>query len=433
MTTRHRNDADWVPLPWQVAPWKDKSLVLLLTGAAGGGKSNLAAQKLHAYLLTYPGSTGLMMRKTRQSMTNSTVLYYSKAVVKPHNGVSHVSSKHRFVYPNGSILAYGGMADDEQKEQIRSIGQDGGVDVVWLEEANRFTEDDFNEVLARLRGRAASWRQVMLTTNPDAPTHWIKQRLIDGGEAAVYYSAAGDNSHNPDSYRETLQKLTGVAKARLVDGAWVQAEGIVYEEYDAAIHYVDWFEPPKEWKRIRAIDFGYTNPFVCQWWAIDGDDRMYLYREIYRTQRTVADHAKLIKELSHGETYAATICDHDAEDRATLMQAGIPNAPADKRISVGIQHIQERLRIAGDGKARLFVMRNALAERDETLVEAKRPWCTVQEFSTYVWPKGQDGKPNREVPVDLDNHGMDAMRYAVMAVDNRALFQVRQVQRERIV
>lgn len=425
--------ADWLPLPWQIAPWRDKSLVLLLTGAAGGGKSNLAAQKVHAYLLRYPNATGLMMRKTRQSMINSTVLYFEKSVLLPADGVRHVRSKNRFEYPNGSILAYGGMADEEQKEQIRSIGQAGGVDIAWMEEANRFTEDDYQELLGRMRGHAANWQQVILTTNPDAPTHWIKQRLIDGGEAAVYYSAATDNRHNPATYLATLGRLTGVAKARLVEGQWVQAEGVVYEEYDDAVHYIEPFPIPQEWRRIRSIDFGYTNPFVCQWWAIDPDERMYLYRELYMTGRTVADHAQRIKQLSAGETYAATICDHDAEDRATLMQNGIPNAPADKRLSVGIEHVKERLKIAGDGKPRIFFVRGALVERDESLVAAKRPCSTVQEITGYVWPKGIDGKAIKETPVDLDNHGMDAMRYAVMAVDNRSLWQFKQTQRERIV
>jgi phage terminase large subunit len=425
--------ADWLPLPWQIAPWRDKSLVLLLTGAAGGGKSNLAAQKVHAYLLRYPNATGLMMLKTRQSMINSTVLYFEKSVLLPADGVRHVRSKNRFEYPNGSILAYGGMADEEQKEQIRSIGQAGGVDIAWMEEANRFTEDDYQELLGRMRGHAANWQQVILTTNPDAPTHWIKQRLIDGGEAAVYYSAATDNRHNPATYLATLGRLTGVAKARLVEGQWVQAEGVVYEEYDDAVHYIEPFPIPQEWRRIRSIDFGYTNPFVCQWWAIDPDERMYLYRELYMTGRTVADHAQRIKQLSAGETYAATICDHDAEDRATLMQNGIPNAPADKRLSVGIEHVKERLKIAGDGKPRIFFVRGALVERDESLVAAKRPCSTVQEITSYVWPKGIDGKAIKETPVDLDNHGMDAMRYAVMAVDNRALWQFKQTQRERIV
>lgn len=424
---------DWSPLDWQVAPWRDKSLVLLLTGAAGGGKSNLAAQKLHGYLLRYPDATGLMMRKTRQSMINSTVLYFEKTVLKPWDGVRHLRSKNRFEYPNGSILAYGGMADEEQKEQIRSIGQQGGVDVAWMEEANRFTEDDYQELLGRMRGHAAKWQQVILTTNPDAPTHWIKQRLIDGGEAAVYYSAASDNTHNPNTYLTTLGRLTGLAKARLVDGQWVQAEGVVYEEYDDAVHYIEPFAIPATWRRVRSIDFGYTNPFVCQWWAIDPDDRMYLYREVYFTQRTVADHAKRIRELSAGEAIAATICDHDAEDRATLAQNGIPNAPADKRLSVGIEHVKERLKIAGDGKPRVFFVRGALVERDESLVQAKRPAATVQEITGYVWPKGIDGKAIKETPVDLDNHGMDAMRYAVMAIDNRSLWQTRQTQRERIV
>lgn len=424
---------DWSPLDWQVAPWRDKALVLLLTGAAGGGKSNLAAQKLHGYLLRYPDATGLMMRKTRQSMINSTVLYFEKAVLKPWDGVRHLRSKNRFEYPNGSILAYGGMADEEQKEQIRSIGQRGGVDIAWMEEANRFTEDDYQELLGRMRGHAAKWQQVILTTNPDAPTHWIKQRLIDGGEAAVYYSAASDNTHNPSTYLTTLGRLTGVAKARLVDGLWVQAEGVVYEEYDDAVHYIEPFAIPATWRRVRAIDFGYTNPFVCQWWAIDPDDRMYLYRELYQTQRTVADHAKRIRELSAGEAIAATICDHDAEDRATLAQNGIPNAPADKRLSVGIEHVKERLKIAFDGKPRVFFVRGALVERDESLVQAKRPAATVQEITGYVWPKGIDGKAIKETPVDLDNHGMDAMRYAVMAIDNRSLWQTRQTQRERIV
>ena len=56
-----------------------------------------------------------------------------------------------------------------------SIGRAGGLDFVWMEEANRFrfTEKDFEELLTRLRGTAVPWRQIQMTTNPDAPTHWL--------------------------------------------------------------------------------------------------------------------------------------------------------------------------------------------------------------------------------------------------------------------
>ena len=67
---------------------------MLLAGSAGGGKSALAAQKIHGFLLKYPRATGLMMRKTRQSMTNSTVLFFEKEVAQ--GTCTHVSSKNRF-------------------------------------------------------------------------------------------------------------------------------------------------------------------------------------------------------------------------------------------------------------------------------------------------------------------------------------------------
>ena len=148
-----RHLAPFNPLPWQVEPWRDKSKVLLLTGSAGGGKSRLAAEKIHAFMKKYPGATGLMLRKTRESMTNSTVLFMESVVMKGDLSVEHIASKKRFEYSNGSILAYGGMKDKQQRQQVRSVGQDGGLDIAWMEEATAFDEDDFNELLPRLRGK----------------------------------------------------------------------------------------------------------------------------------------------------------------------------------------------------------------------------------------------------------------------------------------
>ncbi len=412
--------ADFTPLPWQIAPWQDKSHTILLTGSAGGGKSQAAGEKMHAYMKAFPGAMGLMLRKTRQSMTNSTVLFMDRTVIGADSGVRHLQSKRRFEYSNGSILAYGGMLNEEQREQVRSIGQRGGVDIAWMEEATKFVEDDFNEVLARMRGRAAPWRQIILSTNPDTRTHWIYKRLIEGGEANVYYSTAMDNPHNPSDYLDMLARLTGVLGLRLRDGRWVQAEGAVYD-YSSELHLIDPFPIPFGWRRIRAVDFGYTNPFVCQWWAIDNDGRMYLYREIYRTQTLVEDHAKEICRVStingEDERIETTVCDHDAEGRATLERYGVPVVAARKSISAGIQKVQARLRKAGDGKPRIFVFRGATVAADSELVTRKKATSTEEEFPAYSWPEGKDGKPYKEVPIDADNHGMDAMRYAVMHID----------------
>lgn len=219
------------PLPWQVDPWRDTSPVLLLTGSAGGGKSRLAAEKVHGFCLRYSGATGLVLRKSRTSMNNSTLLFMDRKIIGKDPRVRHLKGYHRFEYTNDSVLAYGGMFDEEQREQVRGIGQDGGVDIVWLEEAHQFEESDFNEITARNRAKAGGFRQIILSTNPDTPLHWIYRRLIQGKEARVFYSRAQQNTYNPEDYLLKLDSMTGVEGERLREGNWVQAAGLIYDTW----------------------------------------------------------------------------------------------------------------------------------------------------------------------------------------------------------
>lgn len=249
------------PLPWQVAPWKDKGHVLLLTGASGGGKSRLAAEKLHGYALHYPGSTALIARKVKTSMAAGTILFMRRKIVGADPAVRWIDSpKNRFEYRNGSVLQFIGLLDEDARENLKSIGQDGAVDIAWLEEGTQFDEEDYQAMVARMRGRAASWQQIILTCNPDAPTHWIKRRLIDGGEASVYYSRAADNYHNPADYQNWLATLTGVDKLRLVDGLWVQASGLVYDV---------WSDGPEDGNVTEAAEY-VPDGGPCFWACDDG-------------------------------------------------------------------------------------------------------------------------------------------------------------------
>ena len=406
--------APFIPLSWQRAPFLDRSPVILLTGSAGGGKSQLAAEKVHGFMLNYPGATGLMMRKAREYAIKSLVPIM-QTVIGDDPTVRLKKSDGFFEYTNGSRLYWGGMKDQSQREALRSMrGKVGEPDIVWLEEANAFTRADFDEALARLRGHAAGWTQIILSTNPDIPQHWIYADLIVGGGAKVYYSSARDNTSLPESYFDRLDSLTGVLRDRLRDGKWVRAEGAVYDEYDPAVHLIDPFIIPASWERIRSVDFGYTNPFVCQWWAVDPDGRMYLYREMVRRRRLVEDLTPDIIRLSLGEYVGATVADHDAEDRATMERHGIGTAKANKAVGFGIQKVKERLQAAGDGRPRLFILRGAV-DADED--DGRTPAGVEGEITAYSWAKAADGKANKEEPVKLYDHSMDAMRYAVMHFD----------------
>jgi len=369
--------------------------------------------------LRYPGSTALVLRKMRDSMVNSTLAFLEETVIGDDPRVRHIERKRRFVFDNGSVLYYGGMKDKQQREQVRSISKTGGIDIIWMEEANSFIEDDYQEAITRMRGTVGAFRQMILTTNPDYPTHWINKRLIIGGEASVYYSYVGDNPYNPEDYIETLYGLTGVYHDRMVKGLWVRGEGLVYDEYDPAIHLVDAFEIPKDWRRFRSVDFGFRNPFVCQWWAMDPEARLYRYREIYWTERTVGDHAAVIKEHTGDEPVEATVCDHDAEDMATLRQNGIRTTPAQKEVATGIKAVMERLRRAKDGYPRLYLLRGSLVQRDPRLEKAKKPTCTEEELVAYRWQTVGDDKEEREIPLKLNDHGCDDLRYMVRHIDKK--------------
>jgi hypothetical protein len=168
------------------------------------------------------------------------------------------------------------------------------------------------------------------------------------------------------------------------------------------------------------VDFGFTNPFVWQEWAQDPDGRLYLVREVYHTGRLVEDHARRIKELTRNSPRPrAVLCDHDAEDRATLERhLQLRTTPAPKEISPGIQSVASRLRLAGDGKPRLFVVRGALDERDPALDARKAPCSTAEEWDGYVWDT-RAGRKKGEVPLDRDDHGLDACRYLVHYLDGK--------------
>lgn len=434
------------------ALFTERSSEVVIAGPAGTGKSLAALFRVHLAALSTPGIRCLIVRKTAVSLGATTLVTFERKVaaealaaglVRWYGGSTREAASYR--YSNGSVIVVGGM---DRPERVLS----SEFDLVFVDEATELTETDWETLGTRLRNQVLSWQQQIAACNPVHPTHWIKQRADRGAmvmlnsrhrDNPAYVNEDGTLTEAGRDYMAKLDALTGVRRLRLRDGLWAAAEGLVYEEFDPVVHLVDRFTPPDDWPRWWSVDFGYINPFVCQFWAEDGDGRLYLYREIYYSGRLVEDHARQILRLVRrceqccGSKAAdhdchdcrkcrlvwaeprprAVICDHDAEDRATLERhLGIPTAPAKKTVTDGIQAAQARFRVAGDRRPRLLIMRDALVERDPKLEEAKRPCCTAEEIPGYVW-QSSPGKPPKEAPVKENDHGADAMRYVVAARD----------------
>jgi hypothetical protein len=391
---------------------------VLVSGPAGTGKSVACLWKLHFCATEVPGFRGLILRRTRASLTDSALVTFERDVLPPTHPAldgAHRENRHSYRYPNGSEIVLGGL---DMVSRIMS----SEYDLAYVQEAIELPEEGWEAVTTRLRNGRLQFQQLVGDTNPSTPTHWLKKRC-DGGRTKLLESRHEDNPRLWDGrqwtdqgreYLDRLDALTGPRKLRLRYGRWVQAEGVVYPEYDPAIHLIDRFPIPSNWPRLWSVDFGHSNPFVWQAWALDDDGRLYRYREIYHTKRLVEDHARQILQVTRNDPPpVAIVCDHDAEGRATLERhVGQETCAAIKAILAGIEAVAARLRVQGDGRPRLYLLRDSLVERDQALAESKKPTCTEEEMDGYIWQS-----KGKEAPVKEADHGCDALRYLCSSLD----------------
>lgn len=402
---------------------------VLLSGAAGTGKSVGALMYLHLACLSKPKVRALIVRKTHASLTASTLVTFREKVAKEaidagllkfYGGSAQEPASYK--YANGSIIIMGGL---DRASRLLSTE----FDLAFVDEAIEVTEEDLDTIVSRLRNGVLRRQRLVMATNPGPPAHHLKKRA-DAGRCRLLYSVHEDNprlyqggewTEYGRTYLARLDTLTGARYHRMRWGKWVAAEGLVYESWDESLHVIDPFNVPDSWSRWISIDFGYTAPFTALLFAEDGDGRLYLMREWVRTRMLVEDHAEVIRDrLLAGQPQPRGIyTDHDAEDRATLeRKLGMGTKPAHKSVSDGIQAMQSRLKVQPDGKARLFVFRNALMERDPEMDAASLPIGMAEEVSGYVWAVRPGNKGGlKEEPAKENDHSMDAARYMVAARD----------------
>lgn len=427
---------------------KSKALKIVLAGPAGTGKTRVLLEKAHQLCLRTPGVKCLIVRQTLVSLTASGVQTYEQDVAPEaiaDGTVTFFGGSIRkppaFLYSNGSSISLGGM---DKPDKVMSTEYDW----IYVIEASEVSVESLEKLSSRLRnGRLNGWHQLALDSNPQQPTHPIKIECDQGRMLMLhsrhednprYFDKAGQLTAAGREYMGVLDALTGVRYLRLRKGIWAAAEGVIFDEFNSALHVVDRFEVPTDWRRVWAVDFGYVHPFVWQDWALDPDGAMVLVREIHRTKRLVEDHARDIKQMTaHDPRPYAIYCDHDAEDRATLERhLGKVTRPANKNVSEGLQATAARFRIGGNGRPRIKIMRDGVVHgrttpdapdtpptwnADPELISSKQPTCLADEIPGYVW---EDGK-KKEQPLKDRDDSCDALRYAVAAMDLHTRSRIR--------
>lgn len=122
-----------------------------------------------------------------------------------------------------------GAANSEAESKIRGMTLMGA----YCDELTLFGEDFFVMLLSRL---SESGAKLFATTNPDAPSHWVKRDYLDNKSVdllSIKFTLE-DNVFLPEKYVSSLKsEFCGVFYDRFILGKWVAAEGRVYDGFSS--------------------------------------------------------------------------------------------------------------------------------------------------------------------------------------------------------
>jgi phage terminase large subunit len=202
------------------------------------------------------------------------------------------------------------------------------------------------------------------------------------------------------------REYVGLWYRRFIEGAWVMAEGAIYDMFDETRHVVTDLPPIHRWLAC-GIDYGTTNAFVALLVGMGTDRRLYVTAE-YRH-----DSRKAHRSMTDGEYDTAlraflqkqqvapewTIIDPSAASfLEQLHRTGMPGlAAADNTVNDGIRTVASLLTA---GRLRIHASCTGL----------------IDEMTGYVWdPKASER--GEDAPLKIDDHGPDALRYALRTTE----------------
>ena len=293
--------------------------------------------------------------------------------------------------PNGGRIV--SLSVDAGREKF----QGASVKAIWLDEEP--TVEVFEECMLRTVDTKG---KCLITATPLKGLSFMYDFFVDNPPQGFdRYALSGlDNPYiSSNKLRRAVSHLSEASQNARLFGMFTSQSGLVYPEFDRAVHVCKPFEIPEDWPRDMAIDFGVRNPFACLWIAHDQDrDVLYVYREYYKTEKTTLENGRMIKALGAKDPPVRWIvADPESKDGRLLLarELGLHTKAAPKHYGVmeTINLVKDRLKLDAEGKPALVVF-NTCKE-------------LIKEFRKYKWSKTK-GKDRPEKAFD---HGLDALRY----------------------
>lgn len=290
-----------------------------------------------------------------------------------------------YTYPNGSYIELFGL-EDEGKARGPSR------DILFINESNLVKKTVFDQLAMRTTG------QILLDLNPADFECWCYV-IGDKPENKIIHSTYQDNIQNL-----TKTQISYIEAYKDGDPYMWEVFGLGLRGKTTDMIYTHWRmceDLPLRGEVFMGCDFGYnvaTALVLCELY----EGAIYAKELLYETRLTTGDLVERFKQEGISKTIEIFCDNAEPKTIEELIRGGYTAKPADKDVTEGIRKIKSMP---------LYITENSSN--------------IVKEIKGYKWKTDINGKivkdKDKDEPVKLNDHAMDAMRYAVftkLAVDS---------------
>ena len=374
-------------------------------GGSSSGKSVFLAQRV-VYDLLNGGRNYLICRAVGRTIRKSVFNEINKVITDW--GVRDLFHSNKtdgvITCSNGYQALFTGLDDTEK---VKSITPEKGVITdIWIEEATETTRKDIKDLYKRQRGGDPSTaKRLTLSFNPILQSHWIYDEYFNGVAWADDQTEYKSDDltilktwyiHNrfltPEDVADLENETDEYYRAVYTLGDWGVLGNVIFKNWQVRdlSGMTEQFTQPR-----HGLDFGFSaDPAALACTHYDRKKKtIYIYDELYELGLTNDVLAREVKEKIGNQYVVADSAEPKSIEE--LRRGGI--------------------RISGAAKGKDSVNHGIQWLEQQTVIIGKNCVNSINEFQQYQWQEDKHGRA-KKVPVDRNNHIIDALRYAYEGV-----------------
>lgn len=358
-------------------------------GGRGSGKSHFFAGYAVALMATRPNFRVVCVREIQNSIKDSVKQLIEDKIAQLGLTAFFTITDQEIRGRNGSLCIFRGL----QNHTAASIKSLEGFDVAWIEEAQTISQMSLDLLTPTIRKDGseiwASWNPVSETDPIDA--------MLRGDErdnAVVVLANWSDNPYFPEALREDMER----DRERNPDKYAHVWEG-KYQSLSEARIFRNWrvgeVQPPARVIWYGGVDFGFANdPTAALRCCLIDNKTLYVDHEAYEVGVPTDALPVFLARVPELHKWPCNADSARPETIDYLQRHGFP-----------------RMRGARKGKGSIEDGISFLQGLD--IVVNPRCINLIRELGSYAYEIDKRTGAILPVPEDANNHGIDALRYAV--------------------